>query len=181
LSSLSLSLTSLLSRPVSIQGSGVESPDPTRIGEGARVHLSEEASPGGRGRLLRFSGFRPTPLALARGRGFIYRRRRPLQEGGALLASFRGVAQSPRGCTASGGGKLHNDAGWRRHGARSFFWLASTVSGPYPFGSFRRTDSRASAGPASADTLLRGHSMSPNSGCLNRELTGHDSGNSVVP
>ena len=55
---LSLSLTSLLSRPVYIQGSGVESPDPTRIGEGARVHLSEEASPGGRGRFHFSAGFR---------------------------------------------------------------------------------------------------------------------------
>ena len=75
-----------------------------------------------------------------------------------------------------GGGKLHNDAGWRWHGARSFFWLASTVSGPYPFGSFRRTGSRALAGPAwacpmSAD-LLRGQVMSLNSGCLPRQTSG---------
>ena len=75
-----------------------------------------------------------------------------------------------------GGGKLHIDAGWRRHGARSFFRLASTVSGPYPFGSFRRMDSGALAGPAwtcpmSAD-FLRGQVMSLNSGCLPRQTAG---------
>ena len=46
LSSLSLSLTSLLSRPVFIQGSGVESPGPHSHWRGGRG----EASPGGRGR-----------------------------------------------------------------------------------------------------------------------------------
>ena len=70
------------------------------------------------------------------------------------------------------------DAGGRRHGARSFVWLAGTVSGPYPFGFVRTTDiSRASAGPAgacptSADIFLRGLAMSPNSGGLPRQTAG---------
>ena len=122
LSPLSLSLTSLLSRPVFIQGSG-------------RVA-------------------RPL-LALAGGGGFSYWRR-PLQREGCFSLLFTDEARHR-------GRQAHNDAGWRRHGARSFFWLASTVSWPNPFGSFRRTDSRAWAGPSWACPMsavfLRGQVM----------------------
>ena len=53
MSSLSLSLTSLLSRPVFIQGSGVESPGPHSHWRGGRG----EASPEGRGRSTFQRGF----------------------------------------------------------------------------------------------------------------------------
>ena len=66
LSPLSLSLTSLLSRPVSIQGSGVESPGPHSHWRGGRGFNGPhshwrggrgEASPGGRGRFHFSAGF----------------------------------------------------------------------------------------------------------------------------
>jgi hypothetical protein len=52
---LSLSLTSLLFRPVFIQGSGRVARPPLALARGRRVHLSEEASPGGRGASRLFS------------------------------------------------------------------------------------------------------------------------------
>jgi hypothetical protein len=70
------------------------------------------------------------------------------------------------------------DAGGRRHRARSFVWLAGTVSGPYPFGFVRTTDiSRASAGPAwawptSADIFSAWTVYVPNSGCRPRQAAG---------
>jgi hypothetical protein len=93
---LSLSLTSLLSRPVSIQGSGVESPDPTRIGEGARVHLSEEASPGGRG----------APRFLSRG--------------GAIFAGLHGIGgrQALQRCGLAAARSAQLLFGWRTPGLR---------------------------------------------------------------
>jgi hypothetical protein len=127
LSPLSLSLTSLLSRPVSIQGSGVGSPEP-------HSHL----------RVGR--GFNGGGLSRREGRFSLYIFvRRSLQEGGTLLV-FR---------------RSFQDASGRRHGARSFVWLAGTVSGPDPFGLFRTTSiSRASAGSFSrvlaADSLVCG-------------------------
>ena len=130
LSPLSLSLTSLLFRPVSIQGSGVGSPEP-------HSHL----------RVGR--GFNGGGLSRREGRFSLYLFvRRSLQEGGTLLALsiFR---------------RSFRDASGRRHGARSFVWLASTVSGPDPFGFFRTTGiSRASTGSFSrvlaADSLVCG-------------------------
>jgi hypothetical protein len=69
----------------------------------------------------------PPPLAFASGRtegSFIYQGR-PLQVGG-VAPRFIFSEVPPRECTASGGGKPPNDACGRRHGARSFFWLAGT-------------------------------------------------------
>ena len=113
LSPLSLSLTSLLSRPVFIQGSGVESPGP-------HSHWR-----GGRG----FNG--PTRM----GEGD---EGRPLQEGGVVpLFSGVGFFLQPVYPIFR---RSFREAGGRRHGARSVFWLAGTVSEPYPPGFVRTTE-----------------------------------------
>ena len=78
---------------------------------------------------------------------FIYRRR-PLQEGGVASSIYSSEVHQREGTTSSGG-KPQNDACWQRHGASSLFWLAGAVSGPYPFGLFLATDSRACFGRTS--------------------------------
>ena len=128
-------------------------------------------SRGGGGRVTR-------PHSLLRvGGGFIYQGR-PLQVGGVdprVIYFFRVRSAEVHGI---GWRQASNDACWRRHRACRCFWVADTVSGPYPFGFFRTMERLQGFGrtsgdlPTSADTCLRGHATSPNSGCLLRQTAG---------
>jgi|688.fasta_scaffold334906_1 hypothetical protein len=106
------------------------------------------------------------------------RLRKPLQVGGVdprVIYLFRVRSAEVHGI---GWRQASNDACWRRHRARRCFWVAGTVSGPYPFEFFRTMERLQGFGrtsgdlPTSADTCLRGHATSLNSGCLLRQTAG---------
>jgi hypothetical protein len=131
---------------------------------------------------------RPTPLALARGRGFIYRRR-PLPEGGVVSTFQRGfvgrVLAAARGEQLRCGSRLPDSFARRppgfRRDHRGPFRLTWERCVPYFYQPIIMAE-RDGRGH------LRGQSCPTNSGssseggrCSDRDRDGHDSGNSVVP
>ena len=99
----------------------------------------------------------PPPLAFASGLGgsFIYRRR-PLHEGVVASSIYSSEVLQQGRCCGTG-----RAASW---------WLA--VSELVRSKAYRASEGPSGSCPTSADIFLRGHSMSPNSGCLPRQTAG---------
>jgi hypothetical protein len=146
---LSLSLLFCLDLCLS-RGAASSRPAPTRIGEGG--------------------GGSTAPLAWARGaRGGLSRREGSFHFSAGLVSFY-----SPY--ILFFGGPSAKRAGGGTERAASFGWRALYPSHTHLGSSARRSDSRASAGPAGAcptqRTFLRGQAMSPNSGGLPRQTPG---------